>query len=441
MLRHLFLAVNFLAASAFAQSLPLPPQLPPIPVTAAQSAPTSIDVSFPYGHTIPDFARFILQDVLKQPFMFSEEFIASQERVGFEKKGLKPAAAEQLLRDVLSERGYVLTHRNGFFYITKKGAEQSAAKTDYVYRPRYRDLSYLSATLAPLFPAGAFTFQRSVGDSKSSSVGGGTSVTTGATSSSKPVDTGTSAFSQQSRGDLDAFVFQGTADDITRLKYLLSQLDVPVPRVMVRALVVEVGQTNDGGSSVSLVANVLSNRLQLSLGGGSLGNALTFKTPDISAVFSALSTDGRFNVRTSPALVAESGVSAKLQVGSSIPTLGAIQTLQGGQTQQSVSYQDVGTLLTITPKVLDSNISVQLAQEISDAVQTTTGVNATPTLNRRSLSTSLSLSSGEWALLGGLSSEKVASGASRLPFFNIPLGTTSQDAKTDIVILLYVERQ
>lgn len=436
-----FLAVNLFAVSAFSQPLVLPPQIPAIPLSSgANSIPTSIDVSFPYGHSIPDFARFILQDVLKRPFMFSEEFISSTERVGFEKKGLKSAAAEQLLRDVLAERGYVMTSRNGFAYITKKGQAQQVDKADFIYRPKFRDLAYLSSLLQPLFPAGGFTFQRAVAESSHS-----TSITTGASnsgSSAKPVDSGTSAFSAQSRGDMDAFVYRGVPDDIARLTSLLGKLDTPVPRVLVRAYIAEVGHSDNAGSSVGFVANILKSRIGISIGDGlTLGSTVTFKTPDVSAVFSALASDGRIDVKTSPVLVAASGVSARLQVGSSIPTLGAIQTLSGGQTQQSVTYQDVGTLLTITPTILDTGISIALSQDIADAVQTTTGVNASPTLNHRSLSTSLTVTSGEWVMLGGHTAEAATGGSNRLPWFGIPLGTTSTKSKTDIVILLYVERQ
>ncbi len=447
-----FLLTNVLSFAAFATTAPV---LPPI-VPAMPSPVATLDISVPYGLSIVEFARQILQDVLKVDFVFSDDFINGTDRVGFSRSTLGKAGSESLLRDVLAERGYSLIRKPSYYYVTKTAPtkEEKPDETDFIYRLKYRDLNYISSMLLPLFPKGNFTFQRAQTNHNPASPAPGTAGANAGTNTpttatvtpsaqqGKPVDNGTSAYSQMTRNDLDAFVFHGTQKDIDRLKGLLQQVDTPVPRAIVRAFILEVGTDNKDASAIGLVSSVLHSKLGVSLTGGApLTNSLTFSSGSTSAVLSALSTDTRFNIKTAPSLYANTGTKAVLKVGSSIPTLGSIQTLSGGTTQQSVQYQDIGTILNITPTIADDDITVQVEQEISGAIETTTGVNNTPTLTKRTLSTTLSMSSGDWVLLGGLTSDSDTGTASRLPWFSFKLGNSTDKSRTDIVVLLQVERQ
>lgn len=442
------------ATSAAAQ---LPPPLPPlpVPVSAAQlpQQVPQLDVSFPYGIPLPDFARVVLQDVLRSPFIFSPDFVVVTDRVGFNATDLKKHGSEQLLRDVLAERGFVLEKAGGYYRVTKKKpvdeSKKEPAKSDFLYRLRYRDAAYLSSTLTPLFPQGSFTFQRgggSVGTGSSFGSAGTTGQVTGGGStgsssrSSAPVDTGTSAFSQSSRDDLDVFVFRGTADEIKRLKALLAQLDVPVPRVLARAFVLEVNSSKGSGFSVAAVTDMLTAKLGLSITGDTLANALSFRAGSFSAVLSAFSNDSAFRILTAPSVYVDTGESAVLSVGTSVPTLGAIQQNGNGQSSQSIQYRDTGVILKLTPRVFDDVISLLVSQELSDAIETTTGVKGTPTLTKRSLQTSLNVASGDWVVLGGLTGNKTSSNANLIPWTSLKIGSQDSSAAVDIVILLYVER-
>lgn len=431
----LVLSAAFLHVRASAETvlLPLPPSLP-VPSFPTLPPPT-LDASFPHGIRLTEFARVVLQDVLKQPFIFSSDFLSSSAQVGFSAKELKKNGSESLLRDVLAEHGFSLQFSANYYRIYRvKDDEKPDLREDFYYRPKHRDLAYLSRILQPLFPRGGFTYQRQADvpqrpNQQESSPG------------SRPVDDGSSLYSTTSNSEGDAFVFRGLGKDIAHLQSLLEQIDTPVPRVLVRALILEVQNRDSSGFSVSAIGSLLSSKLGFSIAADGFANHLSFKSSNFEGVASALASDGSVNVLTAPSIYAETGAQAQLSVGASVPTIGAIQYNGNGQSQQSVQYQDTGVILSVTPRVLDESISLQIKQELSDAVATTTGVQNSPTLTKRSLSTVLNMNSGEWVILGGLTTDKQTSTTDSLPFWrSFKTGRTDINEKVDIVVLLYVER-
>lgn len=427
-------------AFAFAQT-PLAPSatvgfsIPPAPsMKPSSTPPAELSATFPNGIRISDFARTVLQDVLHSPYIFSSEFLESKDVVGFSTDKLKRADSERLLRDILQERGFGLDRRDGYFRVFKlKDAEMPDLREEFIYRPRHRDLGYLSSVIQPLFSADSFSYQRQVSGSTNSKAVSPTE--------RRPVDDGSSVYSSVTRTDTDVFVFRGLARDITRLKTLLAELDVPVPKVLVRAIVLEVSNGKNDGFSVSTVANLLSDRLKLSLGGGDmLSNYMTFKAGSFDAVASAIATSSEVKVVNSPTVYVETGVTASLSVGKSVPTLGAIVTSGNNTQSQSVDYQQTGVILSITPTVREDSIGFSVHQEVSDALPTDTGVKSSPTLSKNSLDTKLSMKSGEWVVLGGLQSTKDSSVKNHVPFFDfLRLGDVKANTKNDIVILINLQ--
>lgn len=85
------------------------------------------------------------------------------------------------------------------------------------------------------------------------------------------------------------------------------------------------------------------------------------------------------------------------------------------------------------------DLSVQ--QQISNFVQTTTGVNNSPTLIKRELRTEVQIGDGEVVMLGGLTEEKVNAGRSGLSF--LPSWTrsrTGDNTRTELLLVLQVTR-
>lgn len=428
-----------LSFSAIAADVPAP-VLPPLPVPGVSLGAPVLDASFPHGLSVVEFARVVLQDVLRQPFIFSDDFLLSKAQVGFSAKELKRTASEALLRDVLKEHGFTLTKAAGYYRVVRY--DEKKALVDFWYKPRFRSVGYLSSIVRPLFSDGAFTYDRPI--TRPAAPSGPSAPTSGG--STKPADSGGSLYSMSTQSDVDSFLFRGSPADVDRLKAVLDRVDVAVPRVLVRALVLEVSGASTDAWGVSAVAKLLTSNLSVSLSGNTQGVAgsLTFKGPDFNAVAGVFGNQSNVSVLTSPSVFAEAGAQANLSVGSSVPVLGAIQySGNGDQSRQSVEYRDTGVILRLTPKVYDEAISLDVTQEISDAVATTTGVAGSPTLLKRSISTTLNLSSGSYVVIGGLSSSKKSSASDFLPIFDWfkpGVGSSSVRSDTDVVIVLYVEK-
>lgn len=100
-----------------------------------------------------------------------------------------------------------------------------------------------------------------------------------------------------------------------------------------------------------------------------------------------------------------------------------------------------GVILRITPHIYDESIGIELQQELSDAIQTETGVKGSPTITRRSIQTRLNLHSGQWVVLDGVSSSNDSATRDGIPFFkSLSPGRTKALTSSDIVIVLYVEK-
>lgn len=427
----------FLLALSFRANAAAPLELPPPPLPASPSPSLMLGVQFDDGVKIQEFAKVVLRDVLKAQYVFSSDFLTDTSFVGFSAKSLQKSGSESLLRDVLGQHGYSLDYRSGYYRVSKlKLDDRPDFRQDFIYRLKHRDLAYISSQVQPLFGSSGFTFKRDIDAPRQADT------RVGAQSDGKrPVDDGRSLYSMSTNTSADLLLFRGLPADIERLKSLLEKLDIPVPRVLVRAVIMETRDLEQAGYSVSGVARLLSSKLGVTVSGTSLGNMLSFTSSNFDAVVSALQSDASVKVITSPSVFAEAGAAASLSVGSSVPTLGAIQYDSNGRSQQSVSYQDTGVILRVTPRILDDSISLDVEQEISDAVQTQTGVSGSPTITKSNIKTSFNLKSGESVILGGLTADKSSTARDSLPFWRrVTLGNTTSQSSSDIVVVLYVEK-
>jgi hypothetical protein len=110
---------------------------------------------------------------------------------------------------------------------------------------------------------------------------------------------------------------------------------------------------------------------------------------------------------------------------------------EGGTPVQNVEYRSSGVIFSISPKIRGENIELEVQQEISSFAETTTGLNGTPTLSRRSVTSSLSLKSGQAVVLGGLIQDNSSTSGKGL--LGLPLGSSSSESTSEIIMVLQVQ--
>ena len=375
------------------------------------------------GVQVGRIVNVIYSDALKVPYVLSPELLADQRAVSFRIAGSAQRVKSDLTK-LLDSLGYEVQNRDGLEFIGPK-REPAVELEAYVYKPRFRDVGYLADLLRPLFK-GQFTVNRPVA----------APIVSKSDSSAPPG----SAAALVDRA-ADSLVFSGETPEVKKLTKLLTEVDTPFGEVLVRGVVYEVQTSNSTGSAFSLAAAVLSGRLSVKLAGATQANSLSVSVGNADAVFSALSSDSRFKVVTQPALRVRSGAQASFAVGQDVPVLGAVTYVSSGQPVQSVEYRNSGVIFSVTPQVREGAVDLSVQQQISNFVQTTTGVNNSPTLIKRDLRTEVQMRDGEVIMLGGLTEEKASSGRAGLPF--LPLwahSRTGDDTRTELLLVLQVTR-
>ena len=81
-----------------------------------------------------------------------------------------------------------------------------------------------------------------------------------------------------------------------------------------------------------------------------------------------------------------------------------------------MSFRNTGIILNITPRINDSGrVLLDIEQEVSDVVATTTSKINSPTIQQRRIKTTVSVNDGEGIVLGGLIQDKATNTRGQVP--------------------------
>ena len=263
------------------------------------------------------------------------------------------------------------------------------------------------------------------------------------------------------------------------LREVVEKLDVRRAQVYVEALIVEVeadkaaqfgvqwqalGGVNGsgtqviGGTNFGTSGNIVSAATSLS----SLGQGLNIgisngtitlpgsSTPilNLGMLASALETDTKSNILSTPNLLTLDNEEAKIIVGQNVPFITGSYAQTGTTATatpfQTIERKDVGLTLRIKPQVSEGGtIKLQIYQEVSSVDATTLTSSAGVTTNKRSLESSVLVNDGQIIVLGGLIQDSVSDSKSKVPFLgDVPwLGSlfryeSRKHTKTDLMVFL-----
>ncbi|EFL9197491.1 hypothetical protein ND23_004972, partial [Escherichia coli] len=348
----------------------------------AVRSPGSVPAYPPSPDIAPDFAADRLplnmaiqvaeDEIFGHRWVLSDELAVDTRPVSFNlsRSGTK-AQQRRAFTDWLKTLNIRVTTRNGVDYFSVVIPPPPVVPlVTWVYSPLHRDVPYLYSVLSSAVTSGPSSVQTPATSSQNSS---GSSRNDSASVSRQESFLSSSG---------DSLVFRGTRAELSRLKQLLPLVDVPAHGVMVTGGIYEVQTGKTEGSGLALAAKLLSGRLGVNLGlttSPSMGNYVSFSTGSLDAILELFRTDSRFRVVSTPHLRVNSGQESTLSNGEQVPVLGSV-SYQDGQAVQSVTYRDSGVIFRIKPVVTEENISLHVNQQLSNFVQTKTGVNDTPTL-------------------------------------------------------------
>ncbi len=229
----------------------------------------------------------------------------------------------------------------------------------------------------------------------------------------------------------NSIIFRGSAEKFRQLRRLLQELDQPQRQILVQVTIAEItlGKTQQTGVAWALAQAKLGSSI---IRGGTLGglgvptsSGLNFAVLNNSgatrALIEALATNNQARILSTPRIMVLNGAIANINIGNSVPVITSQQSANvavNGTTGvlQTIQYLDTGIIMSVAPVILGQNlINMKIKVEVSNAAKTVTGVNSTPTIDKRLLETTLEAPNGDTIVLGGLISQNRNSSNTGVP--------------------------
>ena len=252
----------------------------------------------------------------------------------------------------------------------------------------------------------------------------------------------------------NALLIYATPNEFAVIESAVKRLDVVPIQVLIEASLAEVTLTDDLRYGLQWAYQsgtgpvVLSESSNGIIGAQFPGFSYLYSgRQDIRAVLNAIENMTDVNVISSPKLLVLNNREAELQIGDQVPitTQSAVSTIDDASPiVNSVQLRDTGVILRITPRVNKSGlVLLDVAQEVSDVVPTTTSTIDSPTIQQRRISSTIAVRDGETVALGGLIRDSNSRTRSGIPYLRkIPLlgdlfGSTSKNnRRTELIVLI-----
>ncbi|MEE8166706.1 MAG: type II secretion system secretin GspD, partial [Myxococcota bacterium] len=342
----------------------------------------------------------------------------------------------------------------------------------HVYYLRHADAEELSETLSSLLSG----TRGGGGSGRTGSVGGAAAAVQSLRSVVTPLADGVTITADPAT---NALVIQASKEAYETLLQVIEQLDISRPQVLVEALIVEVGITDEFDLGFGFAFRLLNGDTDLIFatasslfapGAGTLATALqtnSFDDPndifstnpsrtgsgssDFIAQLTAAATDSAINIVSAPHILTSDNEEAEIQIGQNIPIVtGRTEAATGGNNLSqavNVERQEIGVTLRVTPQISEGNtVRLEIYQELTEVLEEAIGGDPNEvgvSLSSRKVDNTVVVNDGETVVIGGLISETFTEIETKVPFLgDIPfLGwlfkTVGEDRrKTNLLIFL-----
>lgn len=295
--------------------------------------------------------------------------------------------------------------------------EASGGDQIFVYEVQNRSAESLAAVLQGFFGGATaesgvvqpdFTPRTVIGDPPS----GQSAAPSGAGGASRPNGAASGGSRIIADAENNALLIYASPFEYLRIAAMLEKLDTLPSQVMIEATIAEVTLNDELEHGLTWFFENAESRFTFSdVASGAVGSrfpgfSYVFSEADSRVALNALASVTDVKVVSSPTLMVLDNKTARLQVGDQVPvtTQSAVSTIDpDAPIVNSVSFRDTGVILDITPRVSDNGVVVlDITQEVSSVIATTTSGIDSPTIQQRRIETSVAVHDGESLALGGL---------------------------------------
>jgi len=262
-----------------------------------------------------------------------------------------------------------------------------------------------------------------------------------------------------------------TKQDMALIKKLVEKLDTVLPQVLIEAIIMEVtidrgnnlgvstaqnqqstpghyfrgiGAVNNGGFANASSYGTLSSNLN------SLPSAFSYWASfgqDFQATITATESDSRVHVLSRPRIQTSHGVTARFQVGQTVPEVsGTYFGGINGQASSQYQQQFVGIDLQVTPLINpDGLVVMEISQDVQQlGANYKIDNNEVPSTSTRSASSTVAVRDKDTIMLGGMISGDRKNSKSGVPYLmNIPVlgalfrSTSDSSERVELIMMIH----
>lgn len=260
----------------------------------------------------------------------------------------------------------------------------------------------------------------------------------------------------------NAIIAYGTEYDIQQIRYLVDQIDIPLPLVQIDVVITEVTLSHDQARGIDAFNLSLNpeglldtlGKYDYGIGttsGSNLSPPLSLEGSlsdfSLNLIFDTARRNSDVRVLQAPSITVSHNAEGEINIGERRPiiTSSTSDITDTNNVRSQVSYEQVGIDLAVTP-LIGKNGAIQL--KISQEISSVTGTveidgNDQPIIGNRVANSEVSVNNNETIVLGGLQEESETKTQSRIAFFGrIPLlgelleGRSTEDERREIIIFI-----
>ena len=271
--------------------------------------------------------------------------------------------------------------------------------------------------------------------------------------------TGEAAGSGTLRGDIkitedtirNALIIEAVPSDYRIIRNILRHLDVLPRQVLIEVIIAEIllDESTELGVEWTYVkgpGNLSTSLLSASVGSAGL-QYLIGQTERWTHALSALASENKVNILSSPSVLASDNKEAKINISTEVPVVSATYETSGVSDviSTNIEYRSTGIILTVTPHISETGmVSMEISQEVSDQSENVeAGGESYPSFFERSVNTTLTVKDDQTIVLGGLIKENKSDGRAGVPILgSIPIigflfgKRGSSITKAELIILI-----
>ncbi|MBZ6064832.1 GspD family T2SS secretin variant ExeD [Aeromonas schubertii] len=271
----------------------------------------------------------------------------------------------------------------------------------------------------------------------------------------------------------NSLVITAQPDVMAELEQVITKLDIRRAQVLVEAIIVEMqdgdglnlgvqwGNANGGGTQFTNTGLPLGQVIAAGkdydkngntdalgkLMGSFNGMAAGFYHGDWAMLVTALSSNTKNDILSTPSIVTMDNKEASFNVGQEVPVqTGSQSSTSGDNIFNTIERKTVGTKLVVTPQINEGDsVLLSIEQEVSSVAKAQASGTADlgPTFDTRTVKNAVLVKSGETVVLGGLMDEQTKEEVSKVPLLgDIPVlgylfrSTSNSTAKRNLMVFI-----